>query len=361
MQREPLRGYGWDDHFEFNFKSVWKEGLEPGRVLEESRQSFRVYTAHGEIGAEVSGRFRFKAFARASLPAVGDWVALRLLPAENRAIIEAVLPRRSQFIRKAAGKSTEAQVVGANIDWVFVMMSLNHDFNVRRLERYLVLAWQSGASPIVILSKCDLCADRETAVVTIRKEAASLPVHLISALTREGLGDLQVYLTAGKTIALLGSSGVGKSTLVNAFLRTPSLKTQPIRAHDDRGRHTTAVRQLLLLPSGALMLDTPGMRELQLWTSEEGLRTAFEEIDGVAGHCQFRDCSHQLEPGCAVREALESGRLDEGRYRGYEKLQRELKHLALKQDGRAQQLERAKWKTLSRMAKDRAAMKREGR
>jgi ribosome biogenesis GTPase len=360
MYTNVLEIYGWDAHCESSFVSYWEEGLEPGRVLEENRQRFRVYTAGGEIKAEVSGRFRFKACARESFPAVGDWVALRPLLAENRAIIEAVLPRKSQFIRKAAGKQTEAQVVGANMDWVFVMMSLNQDFSVRRLERYLVLAWESGASPVVILSKSDLCGDKEAAIATTRKEALGVPIHAISALTGEGLEELRGYLAAGKTIALLGSSGVGKSTLVNKFLGNPLLKTQPILAHDDRGRHTTTTRQLVALPGGALVLDTPGMRELQLWEAEEGVQMAFEEIEVWASQCRFRNCGHQQEPGCAVRQALEEGTLDEGRYQSYEKLQRELQYLAIKQDLNARRSEKQKWKVLSRMAKDRAALKREG-
>ena len=358
MQSEALRRYGWDLHCESSFVSFWKEGLEPGRVLEEHRQRFRVYTAHGEIGAEVSGRFRFKICARESFPAVGDWVALRLLPAETTAIIEAVLPRKSQFIRKAAGKQTQAQVVGANMDWVLVMMSLNQDFNVRRLQRYLVLAWESGAAPVVILSKSDLCDDKGAAVATVRREALGVPIHTISALTREGLGELGDYLAAGKTIALLGSSGVGKSTLVNVFLGRPSLKTQAIRAHDDRGRHTTTTRQLIVLPGGALVLDTPVMRELQLWEAEGGVQMAFEDIEVQASQCRFRDCTHQHEPGCSVREALAAGTLDEERFQSYKKLKREMKHLILKQDGLAERLERQRWKKLSRLAKDRANAKR---
>ena len=224
----------------------------------------------------------------------------------------------------------------------------------------MVLAWESGASPVVILSKSDLCNDKKGAVATIREATREVPIHGISTLTGEGLQELEVYLAAGKTIALLGSSGVGKSTLVNVFLGEAFLKTLPIRAHDDRGRHATTTRQLFLLPAGALILDTPGLRELQLWECEGGVQTAFEEIEVRASQCRFRDCSHQHEPGCAVREALAAGTLDEKRFQSYEKLKREMQYSALRRDGRAEQLERQRWKKLSRLAKDRAFFKRKG-
>ena len=359
MQAEILRTYGWNVDWGSRFMPFEREGLEPGRIIEENRQSFQVLSVYGERYAEVSGRFRFNARARQSLPAVGDWVALRPL-AEGPAIIEAILPRKTQFVRKVAGRQTEGQVVAANVDWVFIMMSLNRDFSLRRLERYLVLTWESGASPVIILSKSDLCQDKEAAAATINREVLGVPVHAISALTGEGLEEVQVYLDPGKTIVLLGSSGVGKSTLVNEFLGKPSLRTQPIRSDDDRGRHTTTTRQLIPLPCGSLVLDSPGMRELQLWEADEGMQTAFEEIETYARQCRFRDCRHRQEPGCAVREALATGTLKESRFESYEKLQRELSYLNLRQKGQAQRLEKQRWKKVSRLAKDRGLAKREG-
>lgn len=357
---EQLKMWGWNSDLESHFESYDGRGSEPGRVTQENKHFFQVQTAAAQLLSEVSGKLRFEAGGREQLPAVGDWVVVRSRPKEGRGTIHAVLPRKSQFVRKEAGRRMEAQVVGSNIDWVLVMTSLNQDFNLRRLERYLVLAWESGVSPVLVLSKADLCPDAGPQILAARAQFPSVPIHAISVLADRGLEVLAPYFGAGKTVALLGSSGVGKSTLINRLLGAEALKTQEVRLHDDRGRHTTSHRQLMLVPGGALVLDTPGMRELQLWGEGNGMHSTFEEIEVAAGSCRFRNCTHQHEPGCAVREALEEGSLDRSRYENYEKLQRELKHLSLQEDRHAQQKERRRWKSLSRMARDRAAMKRSG-
>lgn len=355
-----LPAFGWSEFFENHFRPYAAEGYTAGRIALEHKQLYRVYTEHGELLADITGKLRHEAISRADLPAVGDWVVLRPRPEEGKATIHAILPRRSKFARKTAGERTEEQIVGANIDTVFLVMSLNQDFNLRRIERYLIVAWNSGASPAIVLSKADLCAEVATRVEEIQAVAAGVPLHVISIVTQEGLDALTPYFRSGQTVALLGSSGVGKSTLINHLLGREQQRVQAVREDDDRGRHTTTHRELILLPQGGLVLDTPGMRELQLWDGQEGMPRAFDEIEELASRCYFRNCQHQDEPRCAVREALEVGALDPARYRNYDKLQRELHYLEIKQDKGAQIAEKKKWKKLSRMASKRSEMKRRG-
>ena len=358
MNVTDLTILGWNEFFETNFESYARSNYSCGRVALEHKNLFRVYTQHGDVLAEMSGKLRHEAVNRSLLPAVGDWVVIRSRSEHDRAIIDAVLPRRTSFARKIAGSRTEEQIVAANIDTVFLLTSLNQDFSVRRLERYLIIAWESGANPVIILSKSDLCdrvADRITQVQAV---AHGVPIHAISVVTELGLHDLGRYFQPGQTVALLGSSGVGKSTLINHLAGDAHLKVQTVREHDDRGRHTTTHRELVLLPTGGLVLDTPGMRELQLWDGDDSLHLVFDDIDALASNCFFSDCRHQDEPRCAIREALEAGTIDTGRYRSYEKLQKELKYLARRRDKQSEILEKKKWKKLSRLATERARLKR---
>ena len=251
---------------------------------------------------------------------------------ENKGLIHGILPRKTKFSRKVAGNTTEEQLVAVNIDTVFILNALNGDFNIRRLERYLTMAWESGARPVVVLSKADLCEDIEEKLLQVENMACGVPIHIISSIKREGLQTLAQYLGQGKTIALLGSSGVGKSTLANSLMGTAAVKTQAVRETDDRGKHTTTYRELHMLPSGGLIIDTPGMRELQLWGSEEGIQEAFEDIEEIFKSCRFNNCSHEKEPGCAIQEALLEGELDESRWQSYRKLQKELLFLQGKQE-----------------------------
>ena len=358
MSVTDLTTFGWDEFFQANFETYARDGYTAGRVALEHKNLFRVYTRFGDVLAEISGRLRHEAVNRSDLPAVGDWVVLRSRPEGERLIIHAVLPRRSNFTRKIAGARTEEQIVGANIDTVFLITSLNQDFSLRRIERYLMVAWESGANPIVILSKSDLCDRVADVMDEVQVIARGVPIHAISVVTGSGLGDIAQYFKRGQTVALLGSSGVGKSTLINHLTGCDHLKVQTVREFDDRGRHTTTHRELVLLPGGGLVLDTPGMRELQLWDGDESLQFVFDDIEALAGKCFFSDCRHEGEPQCAVQEALVAGTIDIERYESYGKLQKELKYLARRKDKLTEITEKKKWKKLSRLATERARLKR---
>jgi ribosome biogenesis GTPase / thiamine phosphate phosphatase len=343
-----LETYGWDDFFAEGFAPYAAEGYEAGRVFLQHSRIYMLYTAAGEALAETTGRLRFNARGAEDLPAVGDWVVIRRTAGEDKSKIHEVLPRRSKFSRKAAGRETEEQIVASNVDTVFLVMGLDNDYNPRRAERYLIMAWESGAEPVVVLNKADLVSDAEELRGEIEAVAPGVSVLFISAKRGEGVEQLLPYMSRGRTVALMGSSGAGKSTIVNRLLGGEVQRTQEVRVGDERGRHTTTHRELFVLESGGLVLDTPGMRELQLLVSERGLRETFEDIEEVAGECRFSDCSHASEPGCAIREALESGALDAERYANYRKMQAEMRHTATLQDQRKSQEEKARVKRVHR-------------
>ncbi|MDB9528686.1 ribosome small subunit-dependent GTPase A [Oscillatoria sp. CS-180] len=318
------------------------------RVISEHRGTYRIVLDMGEADAHVTGRFRHQAENSLTFPAVGDWVVVESHGRNNSATIHHVLPRISQFVRKAAGAATEGQIVAANVDTVFLLSGLDGDFNVRRIERYLVTAWESGATPVVVLNKADVCSDLEDVIAQVESIAIGVPIHPISALSGRGLDQLEPYLLPGKTIALIGSSGVGKSTLTNYLLGHQQQDIRAVRADDSRGRHTTTHRQLVLLPSGALLIDTPGMREIQLWGDGSGLQETFEDIEALAENCKFRDCQHDTEPGCAVQEAIALGTLDRRRLQSYQKLQREQQWIEQRQDSHVRQNTKRRWKQITK-------------
>jgi ribosome biogenesis GTPase len=330
-----LHALGWSPSRETEFESYASDGLAPARVAAQHRGGYVVYAASGERTAEVIGRLRHSAVAAADLPAVGDWVAVADGSGCAAAMIHAVLERTTAFSRRGAGEDVVEQVLAANVDVVFVVSAFGRDLNLRRLERYLAAAWESGAQPVIVLNKSDLSDELESTMAAVEAVAFGVPVHPVSCLDDVGLEGLEQYLAGNQTAALLGSSGVGKSSLLNRLLGWDRQDVGSVRLGDERGRHTTTHRELVPLPSGGLVLDTPGMRELGLWGAEAGVDEAFSDIAELAARCRFNDCGHETEPGCAVRAAIADEQVDEERLESYRKLQRELRHQELKTDPRA--------------------------
>ncbi len=340
-----LARLGWNPALDTAHEPHAALGRTSARVVAEDRGSYLVIGAGGEQRAAVSGRFRFDADEDpAAFPAVGDWVVVEG-GMTGETVIHALLPRRSALIRQAAGRKTAAQVVGANLDVVFVVASLNGDLNPRRLERYVAVAWESGAAPVVLLSKADLGADIAGALLAVEGIAAGAEILVVSSFDGRGVEDVRARIGPGRTAAFVGSSGVGKSTLLNRLAGADVAAVREIREDDARGRHTTTRRQLHVLPSGSLVLDTPGMRELALWDGD-GLDRTFGDLDELVARCRFGNCQHHGEPGCAIAEALADGSLDRDRHASWQKLQREAAHHERRVDALSRNAERRRWKQI---------------
>jgi ribosome biogenesis GTPase len=340
LQFPNLERLGWNDEFARQF-DTHAAGLDPGRVVAQHRGAWEVSTEAGEVVAEITGRLRHDADP-GELPVVGDWVGLR------DGLIDAVLPRRSKFSRKTPWTEVSEQVLVANVDVAFLVMGLDErDFSVRRLERYLTTALEGGAGPVIVLNKADLATDLEAQLAETEAVAFGVPVHAVSAQTGEGVEELRRHLVGNRTVVLLGSSGVGKSSLINRLLGEERFRIGDLRS-DGRGRHTTTHRELVAVPEGGVIIDTPGLRELQLWETDEGLDQAFVDVAELIAQCRFSDCEHRTEPDCAIKAALADGSLPAERWESYQKLQRELARLERKLDPKARSEQRKKWAAITK-------------
>jgi ribosome biogenesis GTPase / thiamine phosphate phosphatase len=342
----PLDALGWDAELASAFEQLQDDNLFPARVAAQHRGEYVLLTETEEIRAKAAGRLFYEHKVGGQLPAVGDWVGVT-----PPATINSILPRRSAFIRKHAGDDSMEQVLAANVDAAFLLAGLDDDFSLRRLERYITTAWESGASPIVVLTKADLCDDVPEAVFAVETVAIGVPVHPVSNVLGTGLDALAPYLQPGRTVVLLGSSGVGKSTLLNRLAGAEVMKTRAVAA-DGTGRHTTVHRELVPLAGGGLVIDTPGLRELQFW--EGDIDAAFEDIEALAVECRFRNCAHTTEPGCAVLAATDAGTLELDRLRSWRKLQRELEAVAARTDRRLQLARKQRWKEQAAMIRQKS-------
>ncbi|MCB2230409.1 ribosome small subunit-dependent GTPase A [bacterium] len=350
-----LHTLGWHPHFDEAYASLKTDSSLPARVARQDKHRYLLLTTEGELAGQTTGRMRHESEIEEDLPVVGDWVVIEPRRSEQAATILSILPRRSSFRRSVIttrkGRA-RPQVLASNIDTAFLVSGLDGNFNPRRIERFVLLAYESGAVPVIVLNKCDLCDDIDTAIAEIEAVAIGVDIHAVSAAEGDGIENLRPYCATGQTVAFLGSSGVGKSTLINALLGEDRLKTTEVRLVDSKGRHTTTAREMIVMPDGGILIDTPGMRGLLVWSDGSGLEPTFGEIEALAVQCKFSDCQHETEPGCAVRAALKSGELDEKRFENWRKLQKEIRYLERRQNVSAALEEKAKWKKIAKLQRE---------
>ncbi|MDJ0533740.1 MAG: ribosome small subunit-dependent GTPase A [Xenococcaceae cyanobacterium MO_207.B15] len=343
-----LELFGWNSALACSFEPYAKDGYSVGRITLEYRGEYTLYSELGEVRAKISGKLRHQITDGGEFPAIGDWVVIKTRQNEQSATIYGIMPRKSKFSRKTVGGKTSEQIVAANIDTALLVSGLDNDFNLRRIERYLILTWESGANPIIVLNKADACSEVEQCVAEVEAIAPGVPIIVLSAVLKQGLDELKNYIQPGMTVAMLGSSGVGKSTIANQLMGGELQKVQPVRHGDNRGKHTTTHRELFLLPGGGVIIDTPGMREIQIWATETSFEQTFTDIEMLAKKCRFRDCQHSHEPDCAVQNAILQGVLDERRFLNYQKLHKELNYLSRKQRQLKQLENKSKWKKITK-------------
>lgn len=343
-----LKELGWNKHFREHFEKYKNSELVPARIVREDKYTYSVICKKGELMAEITGKFRYETELSINFPKTGDWVVIQPRYDEGTASIHALLPRINCFSRKEAGSKkrikggkTEEQIIAANIDTAFIMCGLDRDYSLRRIERFLILARESEVFPVIILNKADICKKVEDKVAEVKTIAADVPVHAISATEKQGIRSLYKYFQVGKTIVLLGSSGVGKSTLINSILKDERQEVKELSKYSNKGMHTTSTREMVFIPDKGIIIDNPGMREVGLWADEETVSDSFDDIEDMASQCHFRDCQHDTEPKCAVKQALEDGTLDPDRYQNYLKVQKEIQFLEKQQQEKERRMEKA--------------------
>lgn len=346
-----LNKLGFDAFLEKHLQQCQIGTLSIGRICVEHKSGYKIYSEIGELTATLSGKLRNNCKTKEDFPAVGDWIAFQPADGETKAVIQMILPRKSKFSRKVAGNETQEQVIASNVDFAFIVCALNYDFNLRRIERYLSLIWQSGATPVVVLTKSDLCDNVQEKISAVSDIALGVDIHSINNISTDGIETLQKYFVNNKTVVLLGSSGVGKSTLINNLAHENVMKVNKLRSNIDKGRHTTTHKQMFILPNGGLIIDTPGIRELQLWDAEDGISQCFSDIEKLAEGCKFGNCQHNNEPDCAVQKAIKQGFMTAERLENYHKMQKEQTYLSSRQSQSAAKVEKDKWKAIHKQIK----------